>query len=326
MKQMEVKGPLIGWAEQWLNALPKADPCWWPLLVWYLENSRERDAAICALEYAVGWVLQTHRSHRHDWEKLIPIIAAKLNKWRDREARMRDFSLFPPDDLYWQVPSMSRFISMLMSSIGESEPYGKTTWRNAMMAINQATEARDTLTGGHLAFISESTGGPRVDGWNFRDHATVDHLNVLRGRIDLFEKWRREYTPAFTDDRRIAWRDLSGEHFDATCRIEHSPQGKAGAPMEFNLYVAPIPEDLSRAGRQTLSTIEIHYRLDGFTSEETKDHPQFGGVSKFDGFGGFHLTLVPRPGSNRLWLWLERPDGNKFTAMAKKKAFYTLGV
>jgi hypothetical protein len=309
------------WAERYLNALPEGDPCWQPLFLWYLQNSIGRATVISALEYAIQ---RLFRQRPYEWGKTVPAISTKLNAWRDSNPLGLDFRFFSPDDLYWQVPSMTRLMNALIAPItggtkGDPKTYGKEEWRNAMAAINQITEARDLLMHPLVqqAWEDHDNGvaGPCIDRDGFRPHACIDHLALLRARRTFLDRLHQQ-PPDFLEleIQRVS------PGASCPCRVECPKEAKAGELIQVVIWVSR-QEDLSPLARTFLSRVKVRHHLDGFAhkGEYTRD-------SGFNGFGGYNLELIPRPGSNRVWIWFESPDINVFEALKHKRAVYVFGT
>ena len=225
--------------------------------------------------------------------------------------------------LYWQVPSMHNFLSVLIKSLGAYGNYTDSEWVDVERALRAIIKAEDIQFIPLLRNTLEAFKDRRLKPSNWTDdEVQFEHslrLSYLAGRLNFLERKRKEQKP----DIIKAFGQFIGIPRETIIPSLHYPDKcKTGAPsaeitIELNMRTAMGGKhDLLMAG---LSETSVEFFPEGFFAllpadsgsrdyfSAAKEYPFNGLTCKFKAY--------PTKGTNRFSLNLKSKGGKRSQAV-----------
>ncbi len=290
------------------------DDYWRKLLSWYIANSSTDTAttvAVRAIEFAIAF------SEEFNEESVVAKdVSGKLKK---------------VPELYWQVPSMRRFIDKLIS--GLCFGYSERQWIQAERAIRQIVWVHDIT---YLPQIERLLGSFQNGVYKLCEREGDEftfgqNLQFLRDAARILKQAQREQTPDLNVVVGSYLRELAGLTGSVIVRLEYqeeSDSAKLKVPMDIVVKLELTdPAEASRLTASKLAfflerrNIRIRWYGEGFTGTKLLNTGKavegyIPPAAQFDDQLQCGFSTFPSRGSNRFWLYF-LDDKKEFAKVAR---------
>lgn len=280
---------------------------WGGLLSWYIANSPAETAmAVRAIEFAIDF------SEKFNEELTVAKeISGRLKK---------------TPDLYWQAPSMRRFIDKLIS--GLCFEYSTVEWTQAERAIRRIVQVCDIT---YLPQIKKLLGLFERGVYKLAQHegdefAFGQNLQFLKDAVRILKQAQQEQTPDLNAAVGSYLRERASLAGSVIVRLEYQQENdpsKLTVPVE--VVVKLELTDPIEAAKLALVLKQCYVRLwgEGFTGtkilgtdESVKDYFLGPKGAVFNDQFQCGFSTFPSRGSNRFWLYF-LDDKKEFAKVAR---------